>query len=102
MFCGLPDVFDPLIISIAVTHKGKSNSEDVRTTLLQDEYRRIQAASKGASGGGDSTLTVRKLDKKTAFELLSSLQESWTYCAKMSGLEKEEEISVEGKCKVKD
>lgn len=52
MLCGLPDSFDPLLMSIAVKCKDKLRREDVRTTLLQDEYRRTGTAFEGASGGG--------------------------------------------------
>jgi hypothetical protein len=35
-------LFDPLVMSISVYHKDKLGSEDVRMTLLQDEFGRLK------------------------------------------------------------
>jgi hypothetical protein len=45
MLCGMPKPVDLLIMSTAVNYKDKLSSEDVRTTLLQDEYRQTKTAS---------------------------------------------------------
>jgi hypothetical protein len=68
MLCGLSDPFDPLKVSTAVNYKDKLYSENVKTTLLQNDYWRTEAASEGVSGRGGSVLAVEKLGKKTHFE----------------------------------
>jgi hypothetical protein len=55
-------------MSITVNYKDKLSSEDVRTSLLQDKYRWMEAASDGASSGRYSALAVGNLDKKASFE----------------------------------